>query len=233
MNRVLAAARMHLAHPLVIFGVPWLVVGIAFAINLAIWGVGDVAAQTPGGGTTGGLASLYITVLVVFIQAVTQMFPFAMGVSLSRRTFYLGTTLVAAGQALGYGVALTALNSVERATDGWWMGLRFWGPGAIDVGNPVPQVVVYALPMLACAFLGMAVGVVHKRWGANGLWTLAIATLVLLGGITVLLTGLDAWGDVGRWLVAQSVYAYTLLLPALAAVALAGLSWTGLRRAVP
>ncbi|MGY1857430.1 hypothetical protein [Modestobacter sp. SYSU DS0290] len=233
MNRVLATARMHLAHPLVILGVPWLVVTISFVINLGIWGLGDVAAKEPDGGLAGGLVSLYITVLIVFVQAVTQMFPFALGVSLSRRTFYLGTALVAAVQALAYGVALTALSAIERATDGWGVGLRFWAPGPLDVGSPALQVLVHGLPMLACAFLGMAIGVVHKRWGAPGLWTLGIGVLVLFGGLTVLITGLDTWGAVGRWLVEQSVYAYTLLLPAVAAAVLAGLSWTGLRRAVP
>jgi len=62
--------------------------------------VGD---QVPGGGSTGGLASRYIAVLVIFIQAVTQMFPFALGPSLSRRDFYLGTALSARAQSLRSG----------------------------------------------------------------------------------------------------------------------------------
>jgi len=95
MNRVLAAARMQLVHPLVTLGVPWMIVASSFAINLAIWGLGDVGDQAPGGGSTGGLASLYIAVLVIFIQAVTQMFPFALGLRLSRRDSYLGTALSA------------------------------------------------------------------------------------------------------------------------------------------
>jgi hypothetical protein len=37
MNRVLQAAHLHLIHPLSILGIPWLVVGISFAINVAIW----------------------------------------------------------------------------------------------------------------------------------------------------------------------------------------------------
>ena len=233
MNRILTVARMHLVHPLVILGVPWMVVATSFAINLPIWALSDLGEQSGNENTTGGLASLYVTVLIVFVQAVTQMFPFAMGVSLSRRVFYAGTALVASVQALGYGVALTVLSGVERASDGWGVGLHFWRPGWIEIANPVLQVAAYALPMLACAFLGMAIGVVSKRWGANGLWTLVISTLVVLGGLAVLITGLEAWGDVGSWLADQSVYAYTLLVPAVAAVALAGLTWTGLRRTVP
>src|SRR4051794_34113928 len=118
MNRVLAAARLQLVHPLVILGMPWMIVSSSFAINWAIWSLADIRHQ-PGAGFTGGVAALYITVLVVFVQTVTQLLPFAMGVSLSRRTFVLGTALVAGLQALGYGIALAALTAIENATDGW------------------------------------------------------------------------------------------------------------------
>src|SRR3954453_11721278 len=157
MNRILGAARMHLAHPLLSLGIPWLIVGTSFAINLAIWGVAGVGDETNGDAVTGGLASLYVTVAVIFIQAVTQMFPFAMGLSLSRRDFYLGTALTAVVQAIGYGLALTVLTAIEHATDGWGVGLHFWAPGIIDVGNPVLQFVVFSVPMLALAFLGIGI----------------------------------------------------------------------------
>jgi hypothetical protein len=232
MNRVLGAARMHLAHPLVILGVPWLVVGISFAVNLAIWGLAGIDAMD-GDATTGGLVSLYITVMVVFVQAVTQMFPFALGLSLSRRAFYLGTALVAGLQALGYGVALTALTAVENATGGWGVGLDFWAPGAVDVGNPALQLVVFAVPMLAFSFLGIGVGVVYKRWGATGVWTLSVGSFAAAGLLAVLITWQQAWGDVGGWLMDRSVSTLTIGLPAAIAALLAAASYAGLRRSVP
>ncbi|SDF55807.1 hypothetical protein SAMN05660485_03631, partial [Blastococcus fimeti] len=75
MNRVLQAARLHLIHPLVILGIPWLVVGISFAINAAVWHL--TPAGEDDGGFTGGILALYITVLVVYVQAVTQLLPFS------------------------------------------------------------------------------------------------------------------------------------------------------------
>src|SRR3712207_7006774 len=57
----------------------------------------------------------YTTLFRSFVQALTQMLPFAMGVSLSRRAYWLGTALVGVLSALGYGIALdrksTRLNS--------------------------------------------------------------------------------------------------------------------------
>ena len=232
MNRVVGVVRLHQAHPLVIFGVPWMVVGISFVINVAIWGLADIAAQDPDA-TTGGVVSLYITVLAVFVQAVTQMFPFAMGLSLSRRTFYLGTALVAAAQSLGYGLALTGLAAAEDVSGGWGVGLDFWAPGIVDVGNPALQVLVFATPMLAFAFLGMGIGVVFKRWGTTGVWTLVLATLVVVGLLVILVTWQQAWGAVAGWLTGQSIATLALTLPAVLAAVCAAASFAGLRRAVP
>ena len=232
MNRVLGAARMQLTRPLGSVGFPWVIVASSFAINLAIWKVGDIAQQAPGG-STGGLAALYITVAGVFVQAVTQMFPFAMGLSLSRRDFYLGTALIAVVQSVAYGFALTVLAAIEDSTTGWVIALHFWAPGALNVGNPALQFVVFTVPMLACAFLGMGIGVVFKRWGAPGLYGLIIAVLLVGGLIAVWATWQESWGDIWAWLAKQSVTSLTVMFPAVITLALAALTFAGLRRTVP
>ena len=122
MNRVLAAARLHLVHPLVVLGVPWMVGAVSFAINWAVWRIVDIRSLEGDDGFTGGVSALYITVLIVFVQAVTQLMPFAMGISLSRRSYFLGTCLAGVGMALGFGVALALLDAVESATGaGEWV----------------------------------------------------------------------------------------------------------------
>ncbi|WP_369140569.1 hypothetical protein [Modestobacter versicolor] len=233
MNRVVSAARLQGAHPMVSLGVPWMVVSISFAINLAIWGLADLDSQPDASATTGGLASLYITVVVVYAQTVTQMFPFALGLSLSRRTYYLGTALAALVQSLLFAVALTALTVVENATDGWGVGLDFWAPGSVDVGNPALQVLVFTFPMLAACFIGIGIGVVFKRWGATGMYALGIGTFAVTGLAIIVLTWREAWGDTWTWLTERSVESMTIGLPAVLAIALAGLTYLGLRRAVP
>ncbi|GAA4741526.1 hypothetical protein GCM10023328_23440 [Modestobacter marinus] len=232
MNRVLGAARLQLINPLASIGIAWAIVALAFAVNLAVWGLGDVDAAA-GGATTGGLAALYITVLITFIQAVTMVFPLAMGLSLSRRVFYLGTALVAVVQAVVYGVVLTGLTAVENATAGWGVGLEFWAPGPVDVGNPALQVAVFAVPMAACAFAGIGLGVLFKRWGTTGVYALTAALIVGIGAVVLLLTWRRAWGDMWAWLADRSVEFFALGFPAVALLALAALGYLGLRRAVP
>jgi hypothetical protein len=232
MNRVVAAARLHLVHSLVALGVPWLVVGISFAVNWLIWHFADLQHQ-PGANFTGGVISLYITVAIVFVQSVTQLLPFAMGVSLSRRSFYLGTALVGLLQTLGYGIVLALLTAIEGATDGWGVGLTFWAPAGMDVDNFLLQVVVSGAPMLAFIACGIGIGVVYKRWGNAGTWGLIIAALLVLGGMSVLITALGTWVQVGQWFADRSIVTLAVSLPVALAVVLAGLSWAGLRRTVP
>jgi hypothetical protein len=232
MNRVLAAARMHLVNPLVMLGIPWAIVALSFAINLAIWGLTDAGAQ-PDGGITGGVLALYITVLVVYAQAVSQILPFAMGVSLSRRTFYLGTALVAVGQSLAYGIALAALGAIEGATGGWGVGLRYWAPAGLDVDNAALQVLVSGAPMLAFAFLGIGMGIIFKRWGQAGIWYLVSGSIVTFGGLGILITWRRAWGDIGRWMTDQSVPTVAVTLSVAFAVVVGALAFAALRRVVP
>jgi hypothetical protein len=233
MNRVLAAARLHLIHPLVIFGTPWLVGGVAFAINWALCSTAGLDEASDGDAFTGGVSALYITVAVAFVQAVTQLLPYAMGISVSRRTFYLATALVAVVQALVFGVALAALTAIEEATGGWGAGLEFWAPAAMNVDNFALQVLLSGAPMLALMFIGIGIGVVYKRWGQAAVWGLILGTLVLFGGLAVLVTGLEAWSSLGRWLGDRSITTLVAGLPLLLAAAVAGLSWLGLRRVVP
>jgi hypothetical protein len=231
MTRVLQAARLHLIHPLVILGIPWLVVSISFAINVAVWHL--TPAGEDDGGFTGGVLALYITVLVVYVQAVTQLLPFAMGISLSRRTFYLGTALVVVVQSLFYGIALAVLGAIENATDGWGAGMNYWAPGPFEVDNFVLQVFASGTPMLAFAFIGVGTGIVQKRWGQAGTWGLIIASMVFFGGLAILITWLDGWGSLATWFSDQSIATLTIGLPAAVALVAALVSYPGIRRVVP
>jgi hypothetical protein len=232
MNRVLAAGRLQMVHPLVILGAPWMVAASSLAINWAVWALADIRHQ-PGAGFTGGVAALYVAVLVVFVQTVTQLLPFAMAVSLGRRTFFLGTALVAGVQAVWYGIALATLIAIENATDGWGVGLNFWAPGPMETDNFFLQVVVSGAPMLAFIFVGVGIGVVYKRWGTSGIWGLALLSILVLGGLGVLVTWWRAWDELWAWLSHQSVATLAIGLPAALAAAVAALAFAGIRRVVP
>ncbi|GAA3177284.1 hypothetical protein GCM10010531_33740 [Blastococcus jejuensis] len=232
MNRVLTAARLQFVHPLVVLGIPWLVVSISFAINWAVWALADLRDQ-PGAGFTGGVMALYITVMVVFVQSVTQLLPFAMGLSLSRRTFFTTTALVALVSAFGYGLALAGLAAIGDATDGWGVGLSFWAPIGMRADGLAMQALVSGAPMLALIAAGVGMGVVQKRWGPAGVWGLIIGSITVVGGLVVLVTWLRAWNEIGAWFTDRSLATLAIGLPTAVALVLAALAWGGLRRVVP
>jgi hypothetical protein len=231
MNRALGAARLYTIRPLGSLAVPVVVVLSSFAVNLAIWGFGDLG-DVPSAGT-GGLAALYIALAIFLAQAVIQQFPFALALGLSRRAFYSGTALVALVQAVVYGVVLTALTAIENGTDGWGVGLHFWAPYGLDRQSVVVQFLVFGSMLAASAFLGIAIGAVAKRWSATGLWALVIGALLVLGGASVLVTALHSWTDLGDWLADRPVLVLAVGVSGIVALLSAGLSYTSLRRAVP
>ena len=231
MDRVLAATRLHFARPAVVLGIPWLVVLSSFVLNVVVWSA--TPAGESGDAQTGGLAALYVTVGVVYVQAVTQLLPFGMGMGLSRRSFYLGTALAALVQAVGYGLVLTVLGAAERATDGFGLGADFWRPSPIAVDPVALQFVVYTAPLLACAAIGAGLGVLFKRWGPPALYALSVALVALLIGALALIGGLDAWQQVGAWFADRSQLTFAVGLPLALTVVVGALSFAGLRRVVP
>lgn len=230
MNRIVSAARLNLVAPWLLL-LPWAIMASSLAINIFIWGIADLADETGGQASTGGLASLYITLGVIYVQSVSSLLPFAMGLSLTRRTFYLGTSLFAALQSLAYGVLLYVFSLIESGSGGWGVGLRFFR-GFWSVDNAVLQVLIFAVPMLVLALLGMAIGVVYKRFGSVGLYLLAIGSIVIGGGGV---TGLILWlrDSFFAFFTEQSAFALLAAWPLLAGAVLALLGYVGIRRVVP
>jgi hypothetical protein len=182
---------------------------------------------------TGGLASIYIVVLIVSGQAVTQVFPFAMGLSVTRRAYYLATSLLLVAEAVVFAIMLYLFKLLEQATDGWGISLRFFDIPGVAQHNPLLQILVYAVPFLVLGFIGIFCGVVFKRWGLNGVFTLILATVLVLGGLVALVTWLGRWTAVGQWLVDQPTAGLIAGWPALVAAALAGAGYLAIRRATP
>jgi len=229
-NRIVSAARLHLVAPWLLL-LPWAIMGSSFFINVLVWRLADMAeGREPG---TAGLASLYLTLCIVYVQSMSALLPFAMGLSLTRRSFYLGTALFAGLQSLVYGVLFHGLLLAERATDGWGVGLPFFG-GFWVVDNPILQVLVYVVPLLVLAFLGMAVGVMYKRFGSLGLYALIIGTILGFGGLGVLLAWQEGWREtVFGFFTGQSAVALFTGWPLLLGVLFAAAAYLGIRRVVP
>ncbi|WP_326560225.1 ABC transporter permease [Micromonospora sp. NBC_01796] len=229
MNRVLPATRVHLITWPTLVAWPWGILLTSFVFNLVLFtGIGD---DIEGGPQTGGLVSVYIVTMVSAGQSITQFFPFSLGLSVTRRTFYAAVSLLLLGESLLFGVMLYLCKLAERATDGWGISMGFFAPSFLNSDNPVLQILIYMVPFLVLGFFGIFAALVMKRWGITGLYVLSIGLLSLLGLPAVLITWQGWWLTIGRWFGDQSALTLFAGWPALLALALAGAGLLTIRRA--
>jgi hypothetical protein len=216
MNRILETTRLHTIVWKQTMLWPWAIMGISFLVNILIFAsIGDTGRS--GGNTTGGLASIYSVVAIVGAIAINQVFPFALGMGITRRTFYLATALVMVAQAFAYAIVLYLLKLLEGATDGFGVDLRFFRVPFVDVHNGFLQILVFAVPFLAISFLAIFAATTIVRWGTNGFFAAGAAALLVVGLLAALITWQGWWLAIWHWLSDQSATSLLVGWPALIA----------------
>ncbi|MEV4759463.1 ABC transporter permease [Micromonospora sp. NPDC049559] len=229
MNRVLAVTRMQLVNWPVTLGWPWGILMASFLANLAIfWSIADTTDQPQ---STGAVMSIYIVLLVGYGQVITQFFPFALGLGVTRRAFYAATLLLLVAESLLYGVLLYLCRLLEAATGGWGLSLRFFALPFLVDDNPVAQILIYAVPFTVLGAIGMCSALVFKRWGVNGLFVLGFATIVLGGGAIAWVSWQRHWAAIGHWFADQSALTLFAGWPVPLTLVLAGIGYLTIRRA--
>lgn len=236
-HRITDVMRLHLVNRLTYIGIPWIITGVALAISIVIALL--ITATVPPSGREEALAGMSYSwaalsplwyLAVVGVQAVSAVFPFALGFSITRREYALGTLLtyvvIAAFNATGWAL----LTEIERAVTG--SGIVFHHFTALwfgAVGAGTVWLSLFTLQLLIFA-VASAFGAVYARWRAMGMLVLWVAVaLVLLGLIAfAVLTG--AAPPIIQWVMGLSTASFfaALLVPAALAF---GLGWGALRRA--
>jgi hypothetical protein len=75
---------------------------------------------------TGAACITFIFFLIMGFYSLGRILPFGMSFGFSRRSYYLGTALLALGLAAVDGLALTVLQAIERGSGGWGIALHFF-----------------------------------------------------------------------------------------------------------
>lgn len=211
---------------------PWFILGLSFTVNLAIFAAGQNATD-PASRITGGLSSIYVMAIVANQQTWTQTFPFAMGLSITRRAFFAGSGIVVLAQSVVAGLGLLALKGLEIVTGGWGLSLQFFALPYVSQDNLLAQFLVYAVPYLMLATLGSVIGVVFTRWGQLGVYTM-LGGSILLGGAAVFLVIWRGWqGGTSDFFTGTDPILMMAGYPALLAAAFAGVAFVVVRRATP
>jgi hypothetical protein len=227
MSTYVNVARYHLLQRVNYLILPWAILAFVFLVDVVI------LSLTPAGHAShryvGGLASIFVLAFVLGAQSVARSLPFGLALGLSRRSYYLGTALLAVALAAVVGVVATVGQAIERATGGWGIRMGFFRVPYILNG---PWYLTWLTSFVALTLLyvyGMWYGLVYRRWSLIGLvgFMAAQITVLVLGALAV--TWTHAWHHLGHFFSALTATGLTGLLAALAVVLLAG-GFTTMRR---
>jgi hypothetical protein len=227
MTTYINVARYHLVQRLNFLILPWAILSFVFLIDVI------VLALTPAGHSAhryvGGLGSIFVLAFVLGVQSVAKSLPFGLALGVSRRSFYLGTALLAVAFAAVVGVVATVGQALERASGGWGLSMGFFRVPFI-LNGPWYLTWLTSFVVLTLLFVyGMWYGLVYRRWSLLGLAAFAAAQIsaAVIGALAA--TWTHGWHQVGHFFTALSAAGLTGLLAALTVVLLAG-GFTTMRR---
>ncbi|WP_312473129.1 hypothetical protein [Neobacillus sp.] len=200
MNRISTVMKIHAKDKLMWFIVPWCFALIpAFLINL----LGGLILRPENGFYTGGLSSIFFLMMLVGISTLTKSFPFALGLSIRRTDFFLGTVMMVAIVCLGNSVVLSALSFVEGDW-GWGVGLHFFNLPYLSDGSLAERWWTLFATAFHITFLGFFNTAIFRRFGRTGLFVLFPVILIAGSVIGFLCTYFGWWTDIVNWLSGHS-----------------------------
>ena len=219
MNTWISIARYHMVDRLTYTALPWIIQGFSFALSLAIFAA--LGASTSKASYSGALATIYIIFAALGGQSISRRLQFAFALGVNRRSYYAGTALLAVSLAVVDGLALTVLQLIERATDGWGIGLHFF---RVPYILPGPWYLTWLTSFVGLALMfvyGMWYGLIYQRWNLFGLLIFIAAQVTAATAVVLIATGAHDWAGVGRFFTTLTVAGLTGVLAVLAAALLA------------
>jgi hypothetical protein len=232
MSTLVKVARYHLVQPWQYLVVTWGILAFSFAVSVAVFAMapgGHADVLTPTGivsaakvNYTGALSSFFIFFFVLGVQSIGKSLPFGLTLGVSRRSFYLGTALLAVTLAGADGVAMAVLQAIERATGGWGVNMGFFRVPYL-LNGPWYLTWLTSFVGLTMLFLyGMWFGIVYRRWSTIGTVVFIAAQVVVLLAAAAVVTLAHGWTGVGQFFTDLTAAGLTGLLAVLAVALLAG-----------
>lgn len=194
MFRTPSVIRLHTQQRFNTFVLPFIILGIAFAVVLAIGVIANLNVDAPseldgmheGMQWNGAIWSILGPLMGFGFTAMLQIFPLSLGLGITRREFAAGTLAVFGIIAACFTVPITILKAIEQATDGFGLRIRMFDVVYVGMGDWWQTAVQTFLLLLMAMFLGAAVSTVYLRWGQRGLWiTLTSLALVPFAVISI------------------------------------------------
>jgi hypothetical protein len=204
MTFITKVIKMHAQDRFSWFLLPWIILFTSFIINLLISFFIDDPVYT------GGISSIFVCMFVAGIIISAQTFPFAIGFSIRRSDYFLGTTGFSILNGLVHSLLLLIFSLVETQTNAWSSDLHFFRlPYLSDGGAGIQFWINFNLFMFV--FLsGFLINCLYRRLGRIGLlfFFLAVSVVFTVGGYVF--TSYNVWPSIFDWLKEQSAFDLSL-----------------------
>jgi len=229
--------RLHTVNPSIFFGVPWMILGGAWAVTmilaLIIQSAGGPAEEVREGFRySWAVLSPQWYLVVVGVQAIGLTFSFALGFGTTRRDFWLGTSVMFVLVSIEMAAAIATLVQLEIVTNGWGIGAGMFD--ALWYGRNgwlVDFYTTFALQLLVL-FIGASVTTIYMRWRIRGMMILLFSAVALVLVLVAALTFTERWTAVFDWFSSIGIVGiFTVLLVKALVWAVAG--YFVIRRATP
>ena len=196
---------------------PWAALALLFAAQwavIAILGMHDSRLT--------GLVSIYAVFFIVGVGNVARSLPFALALGLSRRSYYLGTLLLALTLTAVDGMLLAGLQEIERATGGWGLDMFFFRVQYILDGPWYLTWLTSSVALTLAFVYGMWWGLVYMRWQRMGVRVFVLAQIAALLAVGLTADRFGAWPNVGRFFTDITAGGLTGVLAAIVSALLVG-----------
>ena len=214
--RIWNVVRLHLVDLRTYVGIPWIIVATAFVITLIVsaiityaTGMDPYSAEAlEGQRYSWAVVAPQWYLAVVAVQAIGMTFPFALGFSVTRRDFYLGTSLLFVLISVFNAVAFSLLTQVEKLTNGWGMGAHMFNALWFGLDGWWVDLLTFFSMQLFIFFIGASVATIYMRWRMPGMLVFWISLAAVLLGVAALITFTNSWPGVAAWFVAQGIVGF-------------------------
>ncbi|MBD8004498.1 hypothetical protein [Bacillus norwichensis] len=180
--------------------IPSIILSSSFLINLIV----SLLINNEEPFYTGGVSSIFIYVLVLGILVVTQSFPFAIGMSVTRKAYFCGTALMGLIASFIIGTLLCILSFLENLTNGWGNRFHFFHFPYLNDGSFLEQLVMYIILFTYLFFVGFLIASFARRFGGKGMLLLILAFLLISSISVILLHQFQAWSHIFQWFLSQT-----------------------------
>ena len=226
--RIWRVVRLNLVNKWTVIWIPAMIMFFIGVVNWLIWWIiwsaaapADRADAMDGTQWSGGAFYIFVYMMVIAIQIVSSTFPFALGYSVTRRDFAIGSGLTFLLLGAGYALGFALLSTLEEWTNGWGLGGHLFTSVYFADETFAGRLFMVFAAMLFFFAVGAFSATLFMRWRMYGILVAGAVLALLVVGAVALLTYTQNWPAVGEWFVANGPIGVTawLLLPTVVAAA--------------